>query len=902
MPKKTRIEIPKDVAAKVMFLSDRTCCVCGLGKKPVQIHHIDENPANNNPDNLAVLCLDHHNETMIKGGFGRKLNADLVIYYRNEWLKTIKKKRANIVLGIVQTQAMSNNFSAKWHSKAKVELCSTPNIINHFFSIAPNFHGRDPELQGIRRMLLAGGVAFITGMAGIGKTQLAVRYISMFKNQYKMICWVRAETYSSMMKDLRRFWQEIANDDDKETYDDFSLLGYVRNWMEQNHDYLFIFDNVKTESKISLLLPCMKQGHVIVTSQNELIEHASAHLPLKPLTKDESLKLLVQLTGREEDDYAVSIIEYFGRLPLSIVHVGAFISQSNRTYEQVYHLLLNRPIEVKKRIGTATSAESSFENLIDMILQELVSIHPESLDFLILLSFLSPDCISLEWFEKQLEISQLVSVFEDELLYDDVRLALLKFSFINQSANTNTISMHRLLQSTIRERLSFEEKSDWHRQITSLFNRLMLRETLNPSDYRKLADLVEHIQALAEYYEEDMMDMEFLTLLNNTGNYLNEIARYEAAFSLFEYVSNQYKRISGVEETDEARILTNMGLALKHQNQYQKASVYYSQALRILEQGNHTETLEFATCLMNAGRLDMDLGHYDQSHDKLIRALELAEQFLPEYDSLFVNFLNNYGLILQRLNKKGAYQYFIRALRLLKRVEHLDTVMAAVVYNNLSCDLMKREKPRWSISALQRSLNIDIGYYGDKHPVLAYRYDNLVNSYLSIGDHRAAMRNLKVAYKIRRKYFELDHPKIGILFLKYGYVLIARNKLEEGRKWVLRSLNIDEQFYKDSFHIELEPALNQLTSIQMKLVKKLIDQESRDLDHLKQMCREGEKYVRRSLKINYLGEKVALLNFFQRTERDIRKGKIHSHSAQKQAINMYIEFKKNGSMVAKILE
>lgn len=108
MSKKTRIEIPTDIAAKVMFLSDRTCCVCRSGKKPVQIHHIDENPANNNPDNLAVLCLDCHNDTMIKGGFGRKLNADQVILYRNDWLNTIKKKRANTELEVVQNQAMSN--------------------------------------------------------------------------------------------------------------------------------------------------------------------------------------------------------------------------------------------------------------------------------------------------------------------------------------------------------------------------------------------------------------------------------------------------------------------------------------------------------------------------------------------------------------------------------------------------------------------------------------------------------------------------------------------------------------------------------------------------------------------------------------------------------------------------
>lgn len=70
MPKKKRVEIPLNVSAKVMFLSDRTCCVCRSGNKLIQIHHIDENPSNNSLNNLAVLCLDCHNETMIKGDLG----------------------------------------------------------------------------------------------------------------------------------------------------------------------------------------------------------------------------------------------------------------------------------------------------------------------------------------------------------------------------------------------------------------------------------------------------------------------------------------------------------------------------------------------------------------------------------------------------------------------------------------------------------------------------------------------------------------------------------------------------------------------------------------------------------------------------------------------------------------
>lgn len=93
MAKKIRIPIPNDTAADILFLSDRTCCVCNTRGKQVQIHHLDENPANNNIYNLSVLCFDCHNQTMIKGGFGRKLEVYQIIKYRKDWLDRVKSRR-----------------------------------------------------------------------------------------------------------------------------------------------------------------------------------------------------------------------------------------------------------------------------------------------------------------------------------------------------------------------------------------------------------------------------------------------------------------------------------------------------------------------------------------------------------------------------------------------------------------------------------------------------------------------------------------------------------------------------------------------------------------------------------------------------------------------------------------
>lgn len=96
-----RTPIPEDVAAEVVHRHYRTCCVCNIGGRPFQIHHIDDDPTNQDPANLAVLCLECHDLTQIRGGFGRKLKAPEVIKSRDDWVQRVavlKRRADNIIV------------------------------------------------------------------------------------------------------------------------------------------------------------------------------------------------------------------------------------------------------------------------------------------------------------------------------------------------------------------------------------------------------------------------------------------------------------------------------------------------------------------------------------------------------------------------------------------------------------------------------------------------------------------------------------------------------------------------------------------------------------------------------------------------------------------------------------
>ncbi len=89
---KTRFPIPDELAAEVMFASDRTCCVCRDPNRKTEIHHIDGDPSNNDRSNLAVVCKDHQSEAHTKHAFSRNLTPDLIRLYDETWRAIVRTR------------------------------------------------------------------------------------------------------------------------------------------------------------------------------------------------------------------------------------------------------------------------------------------------------------------------------------------------------------------------------------------------------------------------------------------------------------------------------------------------------------------------------------------------------------------------------------------------------------------------------------------------------------------------------------------------------------------------------------------------------------------------------------------------------------------------------------------
>src|SRR6266700_2575688 len=57
----------------------------------VQLHHIDGDSSTTTFENLAVLCLDCHSDTLTKHGFARaRLTPEIVALYNNSWRALVR--------------------------------------------------------------------------------------------------------------------------------------------------------------------------------------------------------------------------------------------------------------------------------------------------------------------------------------------------------------------------------------------------------------------------------------------------------------------------------------------------------------------------------------------------------------------------------------------------------------------------------------------------------------------------------------------------------------------------------------------------------------------------------------------------------------------------------------------
>jgi tetratricopeptide (TPR) repeat protein len=220
----------------------------------------------------------------------------------------------------------------------------------------PLFIGRDHEIEELRhRLQEPGSVAYVSGLAGRGKTTLALEYAHRYQLDFETVHWLpcRGRTLVQMAAEL--VWQLGLKLDGELDSVVRQLTGHCG-----SKRCLLVLDNVEDDTPAKLM-PAGRSSVLITTRFTNLRFlrfHKSLDLPF--FTEEQCFELFREVTGKKEvgrhEAEARSLFQRLGYLPIGIAVAAALIREDVRY--TIAGLAKNLPADTYALLREAVAALS----------------------------------------------------------------------------------------------------------------------------------------------------------------------------------------------------------------------------------------------------------------------------------------------------------------------------------------------------------------------------------------------------------------------------------------------------------------------------------------------------------------------------------------------------------------
>lgn len=380
--------------------------------------------------------------------------------------ESLHAQSAEAAIGLaLRLVGADDGASAGWHATLPRFPGEMPGVQNAPVK-NPRFTGRDQQLRDLRDALKRSGgtpVALIGG-AGMGKSQLAIEYASRFSGAYDVIWWIPADPPQFVETIMSDLGAEL-NFPRRATLDDTAGLVVRRLSRGGGREgtplrWLLIFDNADRYADIERYLP-RGNGHLLVTTRNAEWGDMAKVLEVDGFSREESIDHLRYRLGDRALTRADAdrIADAADDLPILIVLAAAWLHDTGRSPEEYLSGLEN--------IGAVRSTATA---VWEAILVRLRATSNGAYRLLQLMSMLQPD-ISLNLLYSP-EVARVIARYDDDVAQQladrmsehDVIAALMqpinRLSLVKLDPETKRVTVHRLLQSALRDRMSQQRKDE----------------------------------------------------------------------------------------------------------------------------------------------------------------------------------------------------------------------------------------------------------------------------------------------------------------------------------------------------------------------------------------------------------------------------------------------------------
>ncbi len=606
--------------------------------------------------------------------------------------------------------------------------------------------------------------AAVQGMGGVGKTQLALQYSTLYRQDYAGVWWFAAEHESTLLQDGMMFCAQRGI-----VLPEPQLAPHaIRDWLVDQPRWLLVFDNAEDESMLQNWLPQVGRHHVLVTSRQPDWQ-AQQSLKLDVWDENQALPFLLQrLPGQDEADLC-ALCRALDGLPLALEQACAYVRRHRvRVADYVSWvqdltqapLLLARTDAAQCPRSVLACLSLAFDKLSKParallgvcgwlaaapIPEFLFTENPKNLDDHLPTAL--QNLSARHWRE-------IVAELEGHGLCERKRI-MLQDHVGNGDEEVDALQFHRLTQAAVRA-----TGHDYLDAAVWLLRAAFPFDTSFPANWPHCYMLQSHLQIMYDWRVVICSQQNLGWLLGQLASYLEEGALYPVALHWHQQSLVITEDAFGAEHTKTLIAMAGLASTLARMGRLPEALELQEKVLAVRRRLLGEENAYTLTAMHNLAAVFWQMGELAKARALNERLVEIRLRVLGEEHPDSLISLNNLATTLLELGKlREAYGILKKMFPLVCHVYgegHPNTFSAM---NNIASTLVKMghfAKARGvQESLLQRCRNVQ----GEEHPSTLGAMNNLAVTLESLGKLAEAEALYSQALAIACSIWGLQHTE-----------------------------------------------------------------------------------------------------------------------------------------------
>jgi len=478
-----------------------------------------------------------------------------------------------------------------------------PAVWNIPYPRNPYFTGREELLSNLAASLRAGqtvGISqpqAVSGLGGVGKTQIALEYAYRYYQDYDAVLWTRADTQEALISGFVALAALLQLPQQKER-DQLKIVQAVKDWLMNNTRWLLLLDNADELALVQDFLPPAGRGHTLLTTRAASMGRLAQRMEVDALDSEPGALLLLRRADwlgldatleqaeASERALAFTITQELGGLPLALDQAGAYIEETRCSladYLQFYRS--HRAELLKERGGKVPDHPEPVAATWSLSFAQVQKRSLAAADLLRVCAFLHPDAIPEEMIIEGATTlgPSLQAMAQNPLAFNQALRVLLSYSLLKRQVEKRLLSIHRLVQAVLKDGMEKRTYYQWAERVVQVVN-----EALPELDYRTYARYERcppHAQECALLIEQGQFtSFAARQTLLQTGIYLKDRARYREAEAFLRHSLRIWDQALGSDHPDVASPLNGLATLYQKQGKYAEAEPLFQRAWRIWEQ------------------------------------------------------------------------------------------------------------------------------------------------------------------------------------------------------------------------------------------------------------------------------------------------------------------------------